>query len=118
MNPTALPHCSMTSMFFCPEVTVGASCLSGQEGIEAIARLKPLLVCLDIPMPLMTGFEMLERIAIQHNIYHRFRPVHAKGPADERARLPAQAGRPETADQRDTKAKGNVSSNGGQGTGH
>ena len=34
----------------------------GQEGIEAILRHKPDLVLCDISMPVMSGFEVLERL--------------------------------------------------------
>jgi len=47
---------------YCPDVKVIATCQSGQDGIEAIIKHKPELVFLDISMPLMTGFEMLEKL--------------------------------------------------------
>jgi len=56
---TALEH---DIELFCPDVKVVAICRSGQEGIEAINKHKPQLVFLDISMPLMTGFEMLEQL--------------------------------------------------------
>lgn len=45
---------------YCPQVTVAAMCQSAQEGMEAINRLKPDVVFLDIEMPHMNGFDMLE----------------------------------------------------------
>jgi len=62
---TALQH---DIDLFCPEVHVVTTCLSGEEGIEAIKRFKPQLVFLDISMPLMTGFEMLEQLGQHHQL--------------------------------------------------
>ena len=45
---------------FCPEVQVDDLCRSGKKALESIERLKPELVFLDIEMPLMNGFELLE----------------------------------------------------------
>jgi two-component system LytT family response regulator len=36
--------------------------LNGQEGLEMIEDLRPDLIFLDIEMPILTGFEMLERL--------------------------------------------------------
>ncbi|MBK9270572.1 MAG: response regulator transcription factor [Saprospiraceae bacterium] len=47
---------------YCPDVRVLSSCESGEEGIQAIKRLKPDLVFLDIEMPKMNGFDVLEAI--------------------------------------------------------
>lgn len=44
----------------CPEVTISAICDSGEEGLQAIERHQPQLVFLDVEMPEMNGFEMLE----------------------------------------------------------
>lgn len=46
---------------FCPQVQILQQCVSAKEGIEAINRLKPDLVFLDIEMPTMNGFELLEQ---------------------------------------------------------
>lgn len=46
---------------YCPDVEVIASCRSGTEGIEKINALNPDLVFLDIEMPLLNGFQMLEK---------------------------------------------------------
>lgn len=56
---TALQH---DIELFCPNVKVVATCQSGREGIEEIKKHKPQLVFLDISMPLMTGFDMLEQL--------------------------------------------------------
>ena len=47
---------------YCPELEIIAICASAQEGLEAIAHNKPDLVFLDIQMPHMSGFEMLQQL--------------------------------------------------------
>ncbi len=47
---------------YCPEVKVVEECRSAKTGLEAIERIKPHLVFLDIEMPNMNGFEMLEQL--------------------------------------------------------
>lgn len=46
---------------YCPQVKVEAMCNSAESGIEAINKYKPDLVFLDIEMPHMNGFDMLEK---------------------------------------------------------
>ncbi len=46
----------------CPNVEVTAKCASGKEGILAIKKHKPGLIFLDVEMPWMNGFEMLEML--------------------------------------------------------
>jgi two-component system, LytTR family, response regulator len=43
-----------------PQIEIVAECENGFEGIKAIQELKPDLVFLDIQMPKLNGFEMLE----------------------------------------------------------
>ncbi|HEX6891112.1 MAG TPA: LytTR family transcriptional regulator DNA-binding domain-containing protein [Chryseolinea sp.] len=45
-----------------PELTIAQECNDGFEGIKAIAQHKPDLIFLDIQMPKINGFEMLELI--------------------------------------------------------
>lgn len=47
---------------YCPQVEIVAMCNMAEKGIEAIAVLKPDVVFLDIEMPRMNGFDMLERV--------------------------------------------------------
>lgn len=42
------------------DIEIVAECTNGFEGVKAINELKPELVFLDIQMPKLTGFEMLE----------------------------------------------------------
>lgn len=46
----------------CPEIEVAALAHSGAEGIEKINEHQPQLIFLDIQMPDMTGFNMLEQL--------------------------------------------------------
>ena len=45
-----------------PEITIAQECNDGFEGIKAITQHKPELIFLDIQMPKINGFEMLELI--------------------------------------------------------
>ncbi len=45
-----------------PEVELAAECSDGFEGIKAIQQFQPDLIFLDIQMPKINGFEMLELI--------------------------------------------------------
>jgi two-component system, LytTR family, response regulator len=45
-----------------PELEIVAECRNGNDALRAIERLNPDLVFLDIQMPELTGFEVLERL--------------------------------------------------------
>lgn len=46
---------------YCPQVTIDAMCNTAELGLEAINKHKPDVVFLDIEMPRMNGFDMLEQ---------------------------------------------------------
>src|SRR5678810_364801 len=45
----------------CPEVTILASCKDGAEAVKMLEQQSPHLLFLDIEMPGMNGFEVLEQ---------------------------------------------------------
>jgi two-component system LytT family response regulator len=47
----------------CPEIEVITACKDGVEGLDAIQLHSPDIVFLDIHMPGMSGFEMLEKLS-------------------------------------------------------
>jgi YesN/AraC family two-component response regulator len=49
-------------------VNIVGSSSSGQQGIELINKHNPDLVFLDIVMPVMSGFEMLEKIPVAFDV--------------------------------------------------
>lgn len=51
---------------YCPGVQVTEQCDDAESGLTAIQRHKPHLVFLDIEMPNMNGFEMLEKLSEIH----------------------------------------------------
>src|SRR5882724_8675293 len=59
-------HCSDNLQWllakYCPELEVAATVDRAEKAIPMIRQLKPLLVFLDVEMPGMTGFEMLESL--------------------------------------------------------
>jgi len=60
------PHCTRTLKWeleqHCPEVEVVGVCNSGEDGLKAIGEKKPDVVFLDIEMPGMNGFDMLQQL--------------------------------------------------------
>ena len=47
----------------CPEVYIAATFYSAEKALAALNEIKPQLVFLDIEMPNMNGFEMLEKLS-------------------------------------------------------
>ena len=60
-------HCRKTLAVllkeYCADVQLEEQCGDAESGLAAIRRLKPDLVFLDIEMPHMNGFEMLEKMS-------------------------------------------------------
>lgn len=50
-----------------PQIEIIAECTKGQEAVEQIDKLKPDLIFLDVQMPGMNGFDVLEEI--EHEPY-------------------------------------------------
>ncbi|GAB3989245.1 LytTR family DNA-binding domain-containing protein [Spirosoma daeguense] len=59
-------HCretlSMQLAKYCPQLQVTAECRSAADGLKAIAEYEPDVLFLDVEMPVMNGFEMLEQL--------------------------------------------------------
>ena len=60
------PYCCESLMTllerYCPAVKVADVCYSGEAALSSIQEQKPEILFLDIEMPRMNGFEMLEKI--------------------------------------------------------
>jgi two-component system, LytTR family, response regulator len=48
-----------------PEIAVAAECANGFEAVKAVAEHKPDLIFLDVQMPKLTGFDVLELIGTE-----------------------------------------------------
>ena len=46
---------------YCPEVSLLATCASAAEGLQAVEQFHPDVVFLDVEMPRMNGFELLQQ---------------------------------------------------------
>ncbi|TMI84865.1 MAG: response regulator transcription factor [Bacteroidetes bacterium] len=60
-------HCldtlSMLLSDYCPDVQVVERCMSAKQALVAIQRHQPALIFLDIEMPIMNGFDLLEQFS-------------------------------------------------------
>jgi len=60
-EPDCVRLLSLQLKMYCPEVKVVAECTDGEAALKSITTTKPNLVFLDIEMPRMNGFELLEK---------------------------------------------------------
>lgn len=78
-----------------PEIVVTAECANGFEAVKAIAETSPDLLFLDVQMPKLDGFEVLELIEPSQApvviIRHRIRSVCDARLRRPRRGLPAEA---------------------------
>ena len=61
-EPDCVKLLSLQLKMYCPQVQVAATCTSSSDGYEKILDIKPDIVFLDIEMPVMNGFQLLEKI--------------------------------------------------------
>ena len=47
---------------YCPQVEVNGEAANGEEGLKIIEKTKPDIVFLDIEMPHMNGFDLIEKL--------------------------------------------------------
>ena len=61
-EPDCVKLLSLQLKMYCPQVQVAATSTSSSEGYEKIKEIRPDIVFLDIEMPVMNGFQLLEKI--------------------------------------------------------
>lgn len=61
-EPDCLSLLSWQIENFCPELEIVARCGSAMEGLPAIEKFRPEVLFLDIQMPVMDGFQLLENL--------------------------------------------------------
>lgn len=61
-EPACLDSLEKDLAQYCPSINVLGKCASAKEGLQAIKKHNPDLVFLDIEMPWMNGFELLETL--------------------------------------------------------
>ncbi len=49
---------------YCPEIKILDICYSGADALKTISEQTPILIFLDIEMPHMSGFEMLQKLSV------------------------------------------------------
>ncbi|GAB3998678.1 LytTR family DNA-binding domain-containing protein [Spirosoma daeguense] len=62
-EPNAVGLLSLRLSQHCPQIDVVASCTNSHKGIQAIIDHEPDVVFLDIEMPQMNGFQLLEAVS-------------------------------------------------------
>jgi two-component system LytT family response regulator len=61
-EPDCVKLLSLQLKMYCPQIEIIAACTSSEDGLRAIRTLNPDAVFLDIEMPRMNGFELLESL--------------------------------------------------------
>lgn len=61
-EPDCVKLLSLQLKMYCPQVQVVAACTGSEDGLQRIKELHPGIVFLDIEMPVMNGFQLLEKI--------------------------------------------------------
>jgi two-component system LytT family response regulator len=61
-EPDCVKLLALQLKMYCPQVQVLAECTSSETGLLKIKELHPDLVFLDIEMPVMNGFQLLEKV--------------------------------------------------------
>lgn len=61
-EPDNVKLLSLQLKLYCPQVSVVAECTNSKEGLTKIKELQPDIIFLDIEMPFMNGFELLEAV--------------------------------------------------------
>lgn len=61
-EPNAVGLLALRLSQHCPQIAVVASCTNSHKGVQAILDHRPDLVFLDIEMPQMNGFQLLEAV--------------------------------------------------------
>ena len=61
-EPDCVKLLSLQLKMYCPQIQVIKECTDSEEGLIKIKELNPDIVFLDIEMPVMNGFQLLEKI--------------------------------------------------------
>jgi len=61
-EPDCVKLLSLQLKMYCPQIKVISECTDSEEGLIKIKELNPDIVFLDIEMPVMNGFQLLEKI--------------------------------------------------------
>ncbi|MEP7239167.1 MAG: LytTR family DNA-binding domain-containing protein [Ferruginibacter sp.] len=61
-EPDCVKLLSLQLKMYCPGIQVVAECTDSESGLQQIKQLHPDVVFLDIEMPVMNGFQLLEKI--------------------------------------------------------
>lgn len=77
-EPDGCEAIRMALVKHCPEVTVQRICNNPEDGLNAINDLDPDLVFLDIQMPGMTGFDLLQLIKLSGDFLNEYQEFRKK----------------------------------------